>query len=183
MRGGEAGCVWLGRRGERARPGSGGSRAAGLRAAPSPHPPTPCPSDSVADRIRCLKQARGQVAWSYQGASSGSRPRKSAEGCTQVAVRVLFWLPRGRVRARSLPPALGEKRAGAARGGLWNAPGDHLLPAGPGSPAPRFPPSAEPSSCFWIPSLLSPQGWRHHPFRRPSLYFVQQYTQTHRPGV
>lgn len=39
-------------------------------------------------------------------------------------------------------------------------------------PAPRFLPRAEPSSCIWILSLLSPREWRQHLFQRPSLYFT-----------
>lgn len=108
-----------------------------LRPLPTPLPPAhriPSPTGSAASS-RHGDRWRGVTKAPPLG-----RPRKSAEGCTQVAVRVLFWLPRGRVRARSLPPALGEKRAGAARGGLWNAPGDHLLPGRARLPGSQIPP-------------------------------------------
>lgn len=149
-----AGRVWLGR---------GGTSSAGewgLQGSwPACHarspPPASGPEDSdgaPSDRIRCHKLARGD-----QQASSGS-PLKSAEGCMQVTVRVLFWLPRGPARTQRLPPCLRRRApepagpgrgagAGAARadrGGRWNARGDHLRSARTRSAAPKFLTGAEP---------------------------------------
>lgn len=160
LRGGarKARRVWLGRRG--ARP-AGEWRLQGSwpeRHARSP-PPASGPEDSdgtPGDGIRCHKLARGD-----RRASSGS-PLKSAEGCTQVSGRVLFWLPRGPAPTQRLPPCLGRGAPepsgpgrgagpGAARadhGGLWNAPGDHLRSARTATLDPKFLPWAEASSCL-----------------------------------
>lgn len=175
--GSEAGKVWWGRPGEGAQPGSGGCKAAGLRPAPALHPLSPVPRNlsglgatrSAASSGRRLRWR----AWRYQRTSSGSTA-SLRKGTRRSQCAFCFGYREARLRPASpFPP--GVSNAGAVGPPGAQGPGRAAADSGmrlvitfarPGRlPTPRFFARAEPSSCIWILSLLSPRGWRQHLFK------------------
>lgn len=161
----------------------GGVEAAGQLACALLPLPTRC-HRPCEFRRRAGPGVRGQVAWS---------PARLLWVSPQVwgreqAGRGFGYREAGPTHSASLP-ALGEDRrsrrapAGVPgqerRGRAAVGSGMRRVITSAGSLAPRVLPGAEPSSCFWIFTLLSPQGRRHHLFRRPSPYFSQHHTQGH----
>lgn len=92
------------------------SRPAPRAGSPTLYPASPYSVGARSDGIRGRKRARGQVALSTRLLRVS---RKLAEGCKQIAVRVLFWLPRGRIPA-SASLSAGFRNAGAV-GPRWSS--------------------------------------------------------------
>lgn len=174
--------------GERAQPGSGGCRAAGLSATPAPHPLP------LALRIPTELRATGSAATSWRGVTDGpplGLPSSLRKDALRSQGAFCFGYREARLRPSASLPALGEERRsrralagalGQERQGRTTADSGMrrvITFAPPGRP-PWIPNSfpGQKLRAAWVRSVLCPRGWRHHLLRRPSPKFANNTQNT-----